>query len=86
MADTRIKKLGWLAALTLAVGGMAACGDEVVNAGGCCGGLEAESWSVRPGGFETLTRVTAEETDGGRVCLLPSAIAPADVPPTSTKR
>ena len=30
MADTRIKKLSWLAALTLAVGGLAACGEEVV--------------------------------------------------------
>jgi hypothetical protein len=31
MADTRIKKLSWLAALTLAVGGLAACGEEVVT-------------------------------------------------------
>jgi len=29
MADTKIRKLGWLAALTLiAMGGLAACGDE----------------------------------------------------------
>ncbi len=31
MADTRIKKFSWLAALTLAVGGLAACGEEVVT-------------------------------------------------------
>jgi hypothetical protein len=31
MADTRIKKLSWLAALSLAVGGLAACGEEVVT-------------------------------------------------------
>ena len=31
MADTRIKKFGWVAAFALAVGGLAACGDEVVT-------------------------------------------------------
>jgi hypothetical protein len=45
MADTRIKKLGWLAALTLAVGGMAACGDEVVTDTGSASHVEASRGS-----------------------------------------
>jgi hypothetical protein len=45
MADTRIKKLGWLAALTLAVGGMAACGEEVVAETGSASHVEASRGS-----------------------------------------
>jgi hypothetical protein len=45
MADTTIKKLGWLAALTLAVGGMAACGEEVVAETGSASHVEASRGS-----------------------------------------
>jgi hypothetical protein len=45
MADTRIKKLGWLAALTLAVGGMAACGEEVMTDTGSAARVEASRGS-----------------------------------------
>src|SRR5262247_2531217 len=45
MADSGKKKLGWLAALTLAVGGMAACGEEVVTDTGSASHVEASRGS-----------------------------------------
>ena len=45
MADTRKRKLGWLAAITLAVGGLAACGEEVVTDTGSAPAVEASRGS-----------------------------------------
>ena len=45
MADTRIKRFSWVAALTLAVGGLAACGEEVVADTASAAGVEASSGS-----------------------------------------
>src|SRR5262245_14420297 len=45
MADTRIKKFGWVAALALAVAGLAACGDEVVTDTASASRVEASSGS-----------------------------------------
>ena len=45
MADTRNRKVGWLAALTLAVGGLAACGEEVVTDTGSASHVEASRGS-----------------------------------------
>jgi hypothetical protein len=46
MADTRIRKLGWLASLALvAAGGLAACGDEDVTATGSAASAEASRGS-----------------------------------------
>jgi hypothetical protein len=45
MADARNRKLGWLAALTLAVGGLAACGEEVVTDTGSASHVEASRGS-----------------------------------------
>jgi hypothetical protein len=55
MADTRIKKFSWLAALTLAVGGMAACGEEVVTDTASASHVEASR-----GGDQRLYNQAAE--------------------------
>jgi hypothetical protein len=44
MADTRIRKLGWLGALTLvAAGGLAACGDQEATRTGTAGAARVEA-------------------------------------------